>query len=295
MNLRQLDAFRATLRTGSITEAAKTLALSQPSVTRLIKELERSVGFTLFVRNGRGITSTVEGRRFGDAVESLFTGTDRLKETAQAIRTSADGEVLIGVTPVLVYQITPEAIGAAHENKPRLKISLRVNHSAGLIDSVTMGQLDFAVVNVHHRPESLAVFYEQEIRYVCLLPQDHALAQPNTAIDLNQLQRADCIAYDRSRLHGADKNWQTILSWPAGSLSAYSNIAVASLARTTGKPAIVDPYTARTMVSLGGVTTRPLKQKLVSTLCVITRGADTLPLAARALAEEVVAELKRPE
>ena len=49
------------------------------------------------------------------------------------------------------------------------------------------------------------------------------------------------------------------------------------------------------MVSLGGVTTRPLKQKLVSTLCVITRGADTLSLAARALAEEVVAELKRPE
>ena len=295
MNLRQLDAFRATLRTGSITEAAKTLGLSQPSVTRLIKELERSVGFTLFVRNGRGITSTVEGRRFGDAVESLFTGTDRLKETAQAIRTSADGEVLIGVTPVLVYQITPEAIGATHQNKPRLKISLRVNHSAGLIDSVTMGQLDFAVVNVQHRPESLTVFYEQELRYVCLLPEDHALAQPNSTIDLNQLQQTDCIAYDSSRLHGADENWQKILSWPTVSLSAYSNIAVASLARTTGKPAIVDPYTARTMVALGGVTTRPLKQKLVSTLCVITRGADTLSLAARALAEAVVAELKSPE
>ena len=295
MNLRQLDAFRATLRTGSVTEASRALALSQPSVTRLIKDLERSVGFTLFVRNGRGITPTVEGRRFGDAVENLFTGTDRLKETAQAIRTSADGEVLIGVTPVLVYQITPEAIGATHENKPRLKISLRVNHSAGLIDSVTMGQLDFAVVNVHHRPESLTVFYEQELRYVCLLPEDHALAQPNSTIDLNQLQQTDCIAYDSSRLHGADENWQKILSWPTVSLSAYSNIAVASLARTTGKPAIVDPYTARTMVALGGVTTRPLKQKLVSTLCVITRGADTLSLAARDLAEAVVAELKSPE
>ena len=295
MNLRQLDAFRATLRTGSVTEASRTLGLSQPSVTRLIKDLEQSVGFTLFVRHGRGITPTVEGRRFGDAVENLFTGTDRLKETAQAIRTSADGEVLIGVTPVLVYQITPEAIGATHQNKPRLKISLRVNHSAGLIDSVTMGQLDFAVVNVHHRPESLTVFYEQELRYVCLLPEDHALAQPNSTIDLNQLQKTDCIAYDSSRLHGADENWQKILSWPTVSLSAYSNIAVASLARTTGKPAIVDPYTARTMVSLGGVTTRPIKQKLVSTLCVITRGADTLSLAARALAEAVVAELKSSE
>lgn len=157
-----------------------------------------------------------------------------------------------------------------------------------------MGQLDFAVVNVHHRPESLTVFYEQELRYVCLLPQDHALAQPNTAIDLNQLQKADCIAYESSRLRGADENWQKILSWPSVSLSAYSNIAVASLARITGKPAIVDPYTAKTMVALGGVTTRPIKQTLVSTLCVISRGADTLSLAARALAEAVVTELQRP-
>ncbi len=294
MNLRQLDAFRATLRTGSITEAAKALAVSQPSVTRLIKELERSVGFALFVRSGRGITSTVEGRRFGDAVENLFTGTDRLKDTAQAIRTSADGEVLIGVTPVLAYQVTPEAIGATHQDKPNLKVALRVNHSAGLIDSVTMGQLDFAVVNVHHKPESLTIFYERELRYVCLLPQHHTLAHSNSPIDLKQLQQTDCIAYDNSRLQGADENWQRLLSWPTVSLSAYSNIAVASLARTTGKPAIVDPYTARTMVALGGVTARPLKQKLTSTLCVITRGPDALSLAARALAEAVVTELKRP-
>ena len=50
MNLKQLEAFRATLRTGSVTGAAKALAVSQPSVTRLVKELERSVGFALFVR-----------------------------------------------------------------------------------------------------------------------------------------------------------------------------------------------------------------------------------------------------
>ena len=76
MNLRQLEAFRATLRIGSVTGAAKQLTLSQPSVTRLVKELERSVGFPLFVRSGRGLVATVEGRRFGDAVEGMFAGTD---------------------------------------------------------------------------------------------------------------------------------------------------------------------------------------------------------------------------
>ena len=294
MNLRQLDAFRATLRTGSITGASRALAISQPSVTRLIKELERSVGFALFVRSGRGIASTVEGRRFGDAVENLFIGTDRLRETAQAIRTSVDGEVQIGVTPVLVYQITPEAIGAMHLNKPGLKVALRVNHSPGLVDAVAMGQLDFAVVNVYRRPESPTVFYERELRYVCLIPEDHGLARSGKAIDLKQLKQLDCIAYDPSRLQAADEHWQRLLSWPKVSLSAYSNIAVASLARATGKPAIVDPYTARTMMALGGVTVRPLKQRLTSNLCVITRGVDTLSLAARGLADSVVTELERP-
>jgi DNA-binding transcriptional LysR family regulator len=294
MNLRQLDAFRATLRTGSITGASRALAISQPSVTRLIKELERSVGFALFVRSGRGIASTVEGRRFGDAVENLFIGTDRLRETAQAIRTSVDGEVQIGVTPVLVYQITPEAIGAMHLNKPGLKVALRVNHSPGLVDAVAMGQLDFAVVNVYRRPESPTVFYERELRYVCLIPEDHGLARSGKAIDLKQLKQLDCIAYDPSRLQAADEHWQRLLSWPKVSLSAYSNIAVASLARATGKPAIVDPYTARTMMALGGVTVRSLKQRLTSNLCVITRGVDTLSLAARGLADSVVTELERP-
>lgn len=294
MNLRQLEAFRATLRTGSITGASRTLAISQPSVTRLIKELERSVGFALFIRSGRGIASTVEGRRFGDAVENLFSGTDRLKETAQAIRTSVDGEVQIGVTPVLVYQITPEAISTTHLGKPGLKVALRVNHSPGLVDAVTMGQLDFAVINVYRRPESLTVFYERELHYVCLVPEDHVLALSEKAIDLKQLKQLDCIAYDASRLQAADEHWQKLLSWPKVSLSAYSNIAVASLARATGKPAIVDPYTAKTMMTLGGVTVRPLKQQLTSNLCVITRGVGTLSLAARELADAVVTELKRP-
>ena len=49
MNLRQLEAFRATIRAGSITGAANMMHISQPSVSRLIADLEHSVGFALFV------------------------------------------------------------------------------------------------------------------------------------------------------------------------------------------------------------------------------------------------------
>jgi DNA-binding transcriptional LysR family regulator len=237
--------------------------------------------------------STVEGRRFGDAVENLFTGTDRLKETASAIRTSIHGEVQIGVTPVLVYQVTPHAIAGIHTNKPDLKIALRVNNSPGLVDAVTMGQLDLAVINAYHRPDSLHILYQKKLKYVCLLPEGHPLTKSSRPIDLKALKEAECVAYDTARLQSAESNWLKLLSWPQASLSAYSNIAVASLARATGKPAIVDPYTARTMVALGGVTSRPISQRLTSTLYVVARGIDTLSLAARELADAVITQLKQ--
>jgi len=292
MNLRQLEAFRATLRSGSITGAAKLLAISQPSVTRLIKELEKSVGFPLFVRSGRGLASTVDGRRFGDAVQSMFTGTDKLRETADAIRDSTHGEVQIGVTPVLLYQVTPEAIAKLHQSKPDLKVGLKVDNSSGLIDSVLMQRLDVAVVNVYRQPDTLHVLYERVLHYVCLLPEQHLLAQSTEPVDLNMLEHLDCVAYDRTRLQSAQHDWLRLLSWPQASLSSYSNIAVASLARATGKLAIVDPYTAKTIAALGGVVTRPIAQRLTSTLCVVARGVDTLSLAARELADAVIAELE---
>ena len=292
MNLRQLEAFRATLRSGSITGAAKLLAISQPSVTRLIKELEKSVGFPLFVRSGRGLASTVDGRRFGDAVQSMFTGTDKLRETADAIRDSTHGEVQIGVTPVLLYQVTPEAIAKLHQSKPDLKVGLKVDNSSGLIDSVLMQRLVVAVVNVYRQPDTLHVLYERVLHYVCLLPEQHLLAQSTEPVDLNMLEHLDCVAYDRTRLQSAQHDWLRLLSWPQASLSSYSNIAVASLARATGKLAIVDPYTAKTIAALGGVVTRPIAQRLTSTLCVVARGVDTLSLAARELADAVIAELE---
>jgi DNA-binding transcriptional LysR family regulator len=82
MNLRQLEAFRATIRCGSITEAAKMLHISQPSVSRLIADLQHSAGFPLFVRVGRGLTPTVEGRHFYEGVEGMFVGIDRLQDQA---------------------------------------------------------------------------------------------------------------------------------------------------------------------------------------------------------------------
>ena len=52
------------MRSGSITRAAASLNLSQPTVSRLIKDLEAQIGFALFIKLGRGIRPTTEGQNF---------------------------------------------------------------------------------------------------------------------------------------------------------------------------------------------------------------------------------------
>lgn len=111
MNLRQLEAFRATIRSGSITEAAKMMRISQPSVSRLIADLERSAGFPLFARVGRGLAPTVEGKTFYKGVEGMFVGIDRLEDLAMSIRTSQGGTISISTIQSMALIELPIAVG----------------------------------------------------------------------------------------------------------------------------------------------------------------------------------------
>ena len=111
MNFRQLKAFNAVMQTGSITGAAKQMLVSQPSVTRLIRDLELNLGFALFVRQGRGIIATVEARRFHLAVESTFLNIERLDDLAASIRKKAVGKISIGVIPTFSTSLLPQVLG----------------------------------------------------------------------------------------------------------------------------------------------------------------------------------------
>ena len=97
MNLRQLEAFAAVMKTGSITQAAQSMHLSQPAVSKLIGDLEHALGFDLFIRaRGSALTVTPEAEYFFHEVERSFIGIDALKQAARDIRNlSARAESLI--------------------------------------------------------------------------------------------------------------------------------------------------------------------------------------------------------
>ena len=187
MNLRQLEAFRATMRAGSITEAANMMHISQPSVSRLIADLERSAGFPLFARVGRGLTPTVEGQQFYNVVEGMFVGIDRLQEQAVAIRTKQHGSISISTIQSLASTELPIAVGRVYRDNPDIRFTINSRNTPAIIDAVQMRQVDLGIVGRDANHEGVDTLFQTSAPYVCLIPENHRLADETGSIDLEQL------------------------------------------------------------------------------------------------------------
>ncbi len=296
MNLRQLEAFRATIMSGSITGAADILHISQPSVSRLIADLERSVGFALFRRAGRGIVATVEARRFYQAVESTFIGIDQLTELADGIRTTAGGVISLGVIPAFTHIVMPEAVGDVYRSRPEVRITVHMRNTPDIVDAVRMQQFDLGVVGRAPPYDGVEVLYQTSVPYVCLVPEVHPLARTVGPLDLERITATEFVTYGGPQVHELFRSAPGVMArLREGSRLAFANMPIAaSLARETGALAVVDPYTARIGEKLGGVVSRPLVQDIRYNIAVVTKGLDTLSLEAKELADAFIAKLEGP-
>lgn len=291
MNLRQLEAFRATMRRGSITGAASLLHISQPSVSRLIADLEESLGFKLFTRTGHGLVSTVEARRFQQSVESMFVGLDKLRDTAEAIRTTKDETVALGVIPIFAFAAIPEAIQSVRDEHLDLHFDVSVQNTPAIVDAVLLQQIDLGVICPTQHYDAIHTLFQTEVRYLCLLPQAHALAKSDEPIDLEQMADEEFVMLSPGYMDQEFENenlMQELLRKTR--ILARSDLAISAIARATQLPAIIDPYSARVAVALGGVVALPIKQIIQYPIAIISRGTDTMSLAANLFAQALIAQ-----
>ena len=279
MNLRQLEAFRATIRCGSITEAAKMMHISQPSVSRLIADLEHSAGFPLFVRVGRGLTPTVEGRHFYEGVDGMFVGIDRLQDLAKSIRTSQGGTISIGAIQSIATIELPKAISRLYHENPDIEFVVQTRNTPAILDAVQMRKIDLGIVGREPDYAGVEVLYQTSIAYVCLMPEDHHLAGEYGPVDLEELAKTETFV-----TFGASypDSMMSIDSELSEKLRARSRLSVANmplagaLVREASVLAITDPFSAEQAVRMGGVVFRPIKQNLTYFIAVVAARREEL-------------------
>jgi DNA-binding transcriptional LysR family regulator len=296
MNLRQLEAFRATMRSGSITEAAVMMHISQPSVSRLIADLERAIGFPLFLRSGRGLAPTEEARTFYQGVEGMFVGIDRLQELADAIRTTNAGEISIGTIQSIAAIELPKAVKVLHRRLPDISFLIQSRNTPAILDAVQMHQIDLGIVGREPPYDGVEVLYQTAAPYVCLIPEDHALADQSGPVDLEELAATEeFVTFGGAFPDSMMSMDQTLAEkMQSGSRLSATNMPVTgSLVRETGALAICDPFTAEQTVRMGGVVFRPVLQDLKYHVSLIAPGRDRLSRAVLAFIEVLTAQLDK--
>lgn len=175
LKIRQIEAFKAVVETGSVTAAALKLSLTQPAVSKLIAHLERSVGMRLFERTRGRLKVTPEAEIFYEHVSQTFAILENLLLVAKEIKSLKRGKVTVVCLPLLCNSWLPQQCVSFASDKPDVSFSIQTQASTRILEWVASGQVDIGLGMVHEDPrvksETLAA-----IEAVCVVPRGHALA-----------------------------------------------------------------------------------------------------------------------
>ncbi len=142
MNLRQVEAFRLVMLTGKMTAAAELMAVTQPAVSRLIRDFEIDLKLKLFERRGNQLIPTPEATTLMREVERAYVGLNRIRAFAEEIGRQNAGMLRIAVMPALANGIMPRYLARFLKARPNIHVSLSGIPSTMVIEAIGSGQAD---------------------------------------------------------------------------------------------------------------------------------------------------------
>ncbi len=187
--LKQMRAFCHVVRSGSITQAAERLFLSQPSITLQIQALERELNVTLFERRGPNLKLTPDGQTLYELSCPLVDGIDCLHESfAAQYGTLESGELNIGAGESTILYILPEAVRRFVTQYPRIQLKIFNETGRDGLKMLRADEIDFAVGSMLDVPDDIS--YQPVVTFdpVLITPLDHPLTKiPNLTLkDISQ-------------------------------------------------------------------------------------------------------------
>lgn len=177
MELRHLRYFAAVAAHGSFSRAAHNLHLTQPALSRQVKDLEDELGVPLFLRGKNAVTLTDAGELFYEEARDLLARAD---QAIQRVRGECRTETLrVGYGPSLTAGILPQALERFQSSTPRVRLELADLTPREMIESARDGGLDLAIMPAGFE-DSFPGFQWVELRRmsaVLVLPTRHPLAK----------------------------------------------------------------------------------------------------------------------
>lgn len=263
IDLRQLECFVAVAEEGSFRAAAERLHMSQPPLSRQIKQLESELGVTLLDRDTQGAGLTTAGVAFLREARKTLLQAGEAVETARRHSTGTPRQLKVGYTTVFDPEVFPALEPAFRKAIPNGSLVFVPALSVELIRCLRRGALDIALIGMPSATSELIVEPLHREPLVAVVPAGHALAR-HKVLSIAQLQDQPLFWPQRRVNPGFFEHYEEVFAKlrhvPRRRLPepADHHVLLAEVARGRGIGFIPK---SMTKVRRAGATFRPLKEK----------------------------------
>ncbi|HEY9550459.1 MAG TPA: LysR family transcriptional regulator [Kiloniellaceae bacterium] len=171
-----MEAFNAVMEAGSVSAAARCLGVSQPAVSRLLKQFEDDLGFPLFHRAKGKLTPTPEAHRLSVDVGNALDGIDRVRRSAEDVRRHGAGQLRLGVTPMLYEAVLHRLLQGFLREHPQLVLTMETGLTEMMVDWLLRDQVELAFASMLENHPGIDAIPLIETHSVVLMPAGHPLA-----------------------------------------------------------------------------------------------------------------------
>ncbi len=175
-NPQALRVFLSVVEEGSVSRAALALRMTQPGVSQHLRALEKLVGQSLFVRQGRRLVLTRAGQALLPEARRAVQALEEFTLAAQALDRLERGQVVLGAATTMAVYVLPRYLVQFKRAHPGVRIALESGSSERLTERLLRGEIEMAVVEAVEELDGFAriLFYEDEL--VVIVPPDHPWA-----------------------------------------------------------------------------------------------------------------------
>ncbi|WP_405206295.1 LysR family transcriptional regulator [Aquimarina sp. LLG6339-5] len=179
LELRHFTYFLAVAEELHFRKASERLFISQPGLSRQIKQMEDIIGAELFIRNKRNVSLTAAGEYLKKEIAYIFNHIDFTVKQTSLIDKGSEGEVRIGFLGSAIQTVIPDLLVKVDKEYPKIQFSLEEMSNYDQVKSIVSDELDVGFVRLARVPDGVSIKAVQTDSFSLVLPKDHSLNKKN--------------------------------------------------------------------------------------------------------------------
>ncbi len=194
--LRQIQAFKAFVETGTVSKAADLLFISQPAASKLLTHLEEDTKLHLLDRGHGKMNVTERGMRLYEEIDRIFSGVDQISQAVETIRQEDRGHLTIGMMPAIPGSLIAQVVHNFAKKYPDVYLSFHIRSSQFVVDGIFGRKFDFGIVLKPLEHDQFKTTILDDAPLMAAIPSGHLL-QNKSSLSVADLCSHPFIGYPK--------------------------------------------------------------------------------------------------